>query len=68
MIFTKLDAMNRKRRVVFALVVCLSLGFFGGCGGAWQPDPRDRPHDQTLSGVEGSGLNGPMMEDSRTHF
>jgi hypothetical protein len=66
-ITAELDAANRNCRVAFVLITFLSLGILGGCGGGWQPDPRDMPHDQMQSGIEGSGLNGPM-EDSRTHL
>lgn len=61
MIFTESDAAKRNRRVLFVLMAVLSLGLLSGCGGAWQPDPRDAPHNP--SGIEGSGITGP--EDSR---
>jgi hypothetical protein len=66
MIFSKLDAPRRYRRSFFGLIAGLSLLFLSGCGAAWQPDPRDKP--QNPSGLEGSGLYGPEMQDSRTHL
>jgi hypothetical protein len=66
MIFTELDAEKRNRRALLVLTAGLSLGLLSGCGGAWQPDPRDMPQSPARSGVEGSGLTGP--EDSRTHL
>ena len=64
----ELDAANRSVRAVLMLITFVSLGTLSGCGGGWQPDPRDMPHDQMKSDIEGSGLNGPVMEDSRTHL
>jgi hypothetical protein len=66
MSFSKFAAVNPKRRAVFVLMACLSLGLLGGCGGGWQPDPRDKPQSPARSGIEGSGLIGP--EDSRTNL
>jgi hypothetical protein len=48
------------------LIIGLSLGLLAGCGGGWQPDPRDTPRSSTRSGIEGSGLTGP--DDSRTNL
>jgi hypothetical protein len=59
-------AANPKSRAAFVLIACLSLGLLGGCGGGWQPDPRDKPQSPAGSGIEGSGLTGP--EDSRTNL
>lgn len=64
----ELSAANRNVRAALMLITFVSLGAFSGCGGGWQPDPRDMPHDQMKSDIEGSGLNGPVMEDSRTHL
>gem|GEM_PF-4994837 len=66
MSFSKFAAANPKRRAVFVLIACWSLGLLSGCGGGWQPDPRDLPHSPARSGIEGSGLTGP--EDSRTNL
>lgn len=66
MIFTEVDAAKQNRCGLFGLIVGLSLGLLSGCGGGWQPDPRDVPQSPTRSGIEGSGLTGP--EDSRTHL
>lgn len=63
MIFTELHPAKRKRRTLLVLIAGLSLGLLSGCGGAWQPDPRDMPKSPARSGIEGSGLTGP--EDSR---
>jgi hypothetical protein len=63
----ELDAANRNCRVDFVLITFLSLGVLSGCGGGWQPD-HDARRDQTQPAIEGSGLNGPFMEDSRTHL
>jgi hypothetical protein len=68
MAFTEIDVEKRNGRPLLVLIAGLSLGLLSGCGGAWQPDPRDMPPSPMQSGVEGSGLNGPMMEDSRTHL
>lgn len=65
MIFTELEVEKRNRGTLFVLMAVLSLGFFGGCGGGWQPDPRDMPRSPMQSGVEGSGITGP--EESRTN-
>jgi hypothetical protein len=61
------EVANRNYRAAFVIITFLSLELLSGCGGGWQPDPRDMPHDQMKSGIEGSGLNGPM-EDSSTHL
>lgn len=66
MIFTALDAAKRKRRALFVLIAGLCLGLLSGCGGGWQPDPRDMPQSPARSGLEGSGLTGP--EESRTNL
>jgi hypothetical protein len=66
MIFTEIDAETRNRRTLFVLIAGLSLGFLSGCGGAWQPDPRDMPQSPARSGIEGSGITGP--EESRTNL
>jgi hypothetical protein len=65
MIFTKLDTDTRNRRTRFVLMPVLSLVLLSGCGGAWQPDPRDMPQSPARSGIEGSGITGP--EESRTN-
>jgi hypothetical protein len=65
MIFTEFDPEKRNKRMLFVLIAGLSLSLLSGCGGAWQPDPRDAPHSPARSGIEGSGLTGP--EDSRTY-
>ena len=65
---TKLETAKRNCRAVLVLITSLSLGILSGCGGGWQPDPRDMPQSPARSGIEGSGLNGPVMEDSRTHL
>ncbi|PYJ07098.1 MAG: hypothetical protein DMF06_16690 [Verrucomicrobia bacterium] len=62
--FSKFAAVTFRSRAVLALFACVSMGLLGGCGGAWQPDPRDAPKTPARSGIEGSGLTGP--EDSRT--
>jgi hypothetical protein len=62
-IFTEFDAAKRNRRVLFVLIAALSLAFLTGCGGAWQPDPRDGPQSPARSSVESSGITGP--DDSR---
>jgi hypothetical protein len=59
MSFAEFAAANPKSRAVVILVACLSLGILGGCGGGWQPDPRDAPKTPARSGIEGSGLTGP---------
>jgi hypothetical protein len=64
----ELAAANRKCRVAFVLIAFLGLWAFSGCGGGWQPAPRDLPKTPSRFGTEESGLNGPMMEDSRTHL
>jgi hypothetical protein len=66
MIFTELDAEKRNSRPLLVLIAGLSLGLLSGCGGAWQPDPRDMPQSPARSGVEGSGITGP--EESRTRL
>jgi hypothetical protein len=66
MIFTELDAAKRNRCALFVLIAGLGLGLLSGCGGGWQPDPRDMPQSPARSGIEGSGLTGP--EDSRTRL
>jgi hypothetical protein len=58
---------NRNCRALFVLITFLSLVVLGGCGGGWQPDRAVR-QDQRRPGIEGSELNGPLMEDSRTHL
>lgn len=63
MSFSKSAAAISKIRAVFVLIACLSLGLLSGCGGGWQPDPRDAPKSPARSSIEGSGLTGP--EDSR---
>jgi hypothetical protein len=63
----ELSSVNRSVRAALTFMTFVGLGLLGGCGGGWRPDPRDMPHDQMRSGLEGSGLNGPM-EDSRTHL
>jgi hypothetical protein len=62
-IFTEFDAAKRKQCALFALIAGLSLAFLTGCGGAWQPDPRDGPQSPARSSVESSGITGP--NDSR---
>ena len=64
-IFIGRDATKRTRRALLLFVAGLSLGLLSGCGGGWQPDPRDAPHNPARSGIEGSGITGP--EESRTH-
>jgi hypothetical protein len=59
-------AANPKIRAGFVLIACLSLGLLSGCGGGWQPDPRDAPKTPARSGIEESGLTGP--EDSRINL
>jgi len=59
MIFTELDRAMRSRRLLFGLIAGVSLGLLSGCGGGWQPDPRDKPQSPARSGIEGSGLTGP---------
>lgn len=66
MIFTELDAEKRNGRPLLVLIAGLSLGLLSGCGGAWQPDPRDMPQSPARSGIEGSGITGP--EESRTRM
>ena len=66
MIFTELDAEKRNSRPLLVLIAGLSLGLLSGCGGAWQPDPRDMPQSPARSGIEGSGITGP--EESRTRL
>jgi hypothetical protein len=63
MIFTEPDVAKRNRRVLLVLIAGLSLGLLSGCGGAWQPDPRNMPQSPARSSVETSGITGP--EDSR---
>jgi hypothetical protein len=63
----ELEAANRNGRAAFVLIALLSLVVLSGCGGGWQSD-RDVRQDQTRPGIEGSGLNGPVMEDSRTNL
>ena len=60
--FTTFDLGKRNRRVLFVLSASLSLGLLSGCGGAWQPDPRDMPKSPAASSTEASGIKGP--EDS----
>ena len=62
-IFTKFDLGKRNRRVLLLLIAGLIMGSLSGCGGAWQPDPRDLPKSPAASGVESSGITGP--EDFR---
>ena len=62
------DLSNRNYRAARMFIALLSLELLNGCGGGWQPDPRDLPQSPARSGVEGSGLNGPLTEDSRTHL
>lgn len=66
MTFTERDAAKRNRRGLFVLIAGLSLGLLSGCGGGWQPDPRDRPQSPARSGIEGSGLTGP--DDSNANL
>ena len=64
----ELSSVNRNVRAALVLITFVGLGALSGCGAGWQPDPRDMPRDQMQSGIEGSGLNGPSVEDSRTHL
>lgn len=64
--FPELDTTRRTSRTLLVLVAGLGLGLLSGCGGAWQPDPRDAPQSPARSGVEGSGIIGP--EESRTNI
>jgi hypothetical protein len=66
MIVPEFDAAKRKRPTLLVLIASLSLGLLSGCGGAWQPDPRDMPKSPAQSGVDGSGLTGP--DDSRMYL
>lgn len=66
LIFKELDVARRSRRALLVLIAGLGLGLLSGCGGGWQPDPRDKPQSPARSGIEGSGLPGP--EDSGTHL
>src|SRR5438477_7427162 len=59
MAFAELSSVNQNVRAILMLITFAGLGALGGCGGGWQPGPRDKPHDQMRSGIEGSGLNGP---------
>jgi hypothetical protein len=66
MSFVEFTAANSKIRAALVLIACLSLGLLSGCGGGWQPDPRDAPKSPARSSVEESGLTGP--EDSRINL
>jgi hypothetical protein len=66
MTLTELGAEKRNGRPLLVLIAGLSLGLLSGCGGAWQPDPRDMPQSPARSGIEGSGITGP--EESRTRL
>jgi hypothetical protein len=63
--FPQLALEKRTRPAFLVLIAALSLGILSGCGGAWQPDPRDRPQSPARSGIEGSGITGP--NDSRPY-
>lgn len=64
MIFPEFGAAKRNLRTLLVLIAGLSL--LNGCGGGWQPDPRDMPKSPARSGIEGSGLTGP--DDSRMYM
>lgn len=66
MISVQFRTANRNSRLPIALFALLILGALSGCGGGWQPDPRDTPRSPTRSGTEGSGFTGPG--DSRTNL
>lgn len=66
MTFADVDAADWKCRVAFVLIALLSLAVLGGCGGGWQDEGARGV--LTRPAVEGSGVNGPVMEDSRTHL
>ena len=56
------DAEKLNRFGLFVAFVILNLSFLTGCGGGWQPDPREMSQSPARSGIEDSGIPGP--EDS----
>ena len=46
-------------RAILMLITFAGLGALGGCGGGWQPDPRDKPHDQEPALQQDDHLCGP---------